>query len=330
MKNFQFEFVETFFLTSIVACFIVFSIEELVPVAQAEQTAQINEVDSPAQGNQAGSTAQINEVDSPAQGKQAGPTVQEKEADPVVQLENKYPQDTFRIRESIGQQFTEINEQFYSGQPANKNSKFFLTPGSPIQKSDVFQKSLEATPNKCLPHLASEIQKLKEGDYKGDGDWLAHVANCKECCGPLMASVWEDYYTRVGKLPHVTVFFDHDSAKIKGFYVNQLKDFYDQHLKDGGRAFLVGRASIGDPDSDRYNLVLSGKRAVSVKNFLKELGANQSQLEYRYFGWRPPQLDRNIAKVYRIPDVQFVQVFTPYIDKKDKRKLNQSVVVVGY
>lgn len=231
----------------------------------------------------------------------------------VVESEELYPKDKSVVRKSLTIQLEEALKKV----DGPSDSPF----GIPIPVSTI--------KDKCLEHISDEAQKLKEGKYLGNGDWLDHVAKCGECCGPLMVEIWGDYVERVSQLPHIVIFFDHNNSEIKNISINRLEAFYDQHLKDGGKVFLVGRAS--NSGSDPYNRTLSGKRATSVYEFLIKLGTKHNQMEYSFFGWNPPQLDQVIATKYGILKNEYSEVKTPFKDEySEKRKLNQSVVVVAY
>lgn len=92
---------------------------------------------------------------------------------------------------------------------------------------------------------------------------------------------------------NVLIHFDYNSATIKNDSEKLLKDIanaFQNELKDS--VFIIAGHTDSD-GSENYNIVLSQKRANSIRNFLLNQGVNYKQMRTEAFGKSKPIADNN-------------------------------------
>ncbi len=87
-----------------------------------------------------------------------------------------------------------------------------------------------------------------------------------------------------------SIFFDFDKFEIKPEY-QALIEAHGQYLAKHPASQAVLEGSADERGSREYNLALGQKRAVSVMNALKGLGATESQMETISFGEDKPMVE---------------------------------------
>lgn len=159
--------------------------------------------------------------------------------------------------------------------------------------------------------------------------WLQHVFECQECCAPILTDVMEQHVTHVAAQPHTVVLFDFDNYVIKSKYKEQLQRLMTTSF-DASRdkVLLIGRASkIGDRG---YNMVLSGKRAGEIRDYLMStFDVAEENIHYQFFGFDPPQLTLDYGARYGISAADLSAV-DAHFEMAAEAKINQSVEVIIY
>jgi len=92
---------------------------------------------------------------------------------------------------------------------------------------------------------------------------------------------------------NVLIHFDYNSAMIKSGsekFLKEIASALQNELKDS--VFVIAGHTDSD-GSENYNIVLSQKRANSIKNFLLKQGANYKQIRTESFGKSKPIADNN-------------------------------------
>lgn len=218
-------------------------------------------------------------------------------------------------------------------------------PGSDLVSFQDYEHLTGEMPVKCLAHITKETEELKTVEYDAHR-WMAHVAECM-CCGPVLAGIFATHVNNVANLPHSVVFFDFDSAKITPDNREQLRQFIAEHHNRHRRFLLIGRASrtisVDHPldylrDHSLYNLKLSEKRAVAVRDFISsrlfkrepEPGLLYDLLPIRVFGLADPQINPSYVHNYNIEERQWRSRSFKGDDPDGYYRLNQSVVVIAF
>jgi outer membrane protein OmpA-like peptidoglycan-associated protein len=152
-------------------------------------------------------------------------------------------------------------------------------------------------------------------------DYLAHLAECRAFCGPVVAHLMECQVLAISRNPHGIVLFEIDSDRVDARYDEGVLDRAAGILAQSPdrKIALVGRASrIGDL---RYNRRLSARRALAVRDRLLEQGVEAERIKTMWLGWEPPQIGPWIAAEYGFDDL---------LDERGPVGVNQSVIVAVY
>lgn len=174
---------------------------------------------------------------------------------------------------------------------------------------------------RLLANHVSEAQAMVTEKGLSYADYLKHVVECRNFCRPVVSHLINCHVLAVSNQEHGIVLFDYDSDAVKTPFVEGVIEAVAERLESDPsmHVLLIGRASrTGEL---RYNRLLSGRRALAVKDKLMEKGAEPSRIQSMWFGWEEPQIDRWIAKEYGL-EREFLEL--------DKRQMNQSVVMVLY
>ncbi|MBO7481903.1 MAG: PD40 domain-containing protein [Bacteroidales bacterium] len=83
------------------------------------------------------------------------------------------------------------------------------------------------------------------------------------------------------------VYFDFDKSDIKSEYTKNLNDLAE-YMKDNPGAKIEIGGHTDYVGTDEYNMVLSGRRAMSVKNYLVDRGVKQDKVEIKKYGESAP------------------------------------------
>jgi len=172
--------------------------------------------------------------------------------------------------------------------------------------------------DEAVRHVA-EHQEFIQGEEISYAEYLRSIAECQEFCAPLVASMIQCHVVSVARHPHGPVLFDLGAAAVQARYKQGvIADMIDRYReRDNAQILLVGRASrIGDL---RYNRRLSAQRALAVQDELIERGVPRERVRPLWFGWEPPQIDRDVAEEYGIAAM---------MDELGTDRLNQSVMMV--
>jgi hypothetical protein len=162
-------------------------------------------------------------------------------------------------------------------------------------------------------------------------DYLAHLAECKDFCRPLMGLLLRCHVDAMRASPHLIVFFDVDQPRLGIGYRSVLSRdsrediaiFATEMSRQGRDLSLYARASIlGPGESFAHNRGLTSRRGSAVESALRDAGF-RGQIVQRPVGWEPPRLAvREIADYFGF-ESQWSQLSNP-------QHMDQSVVVVGF
>lgn len=83
------------------------------------------------------------------------------------------------------------------------------------------------------------------------------------------------------------IYFDFDKYDIKSQYTNNLNELVD-YMKDNPGAKIEIGGHTDYVGTDEYNMVLSGRRAMAVKNYLVDRGVKQDKVEIKKYGESAP------------------------------------------
>ncbi|MBO7571838.1 MAG: PD40 domain-containing protein [Bacteroidales bacterium] len=83
------------------------------------------------------------------------------------------------------------------------------------------------------------------------------------------------------------IYFDFDKYDIKSQYTKNLDELVD-YMKDNPGAKIQINGHTDDVGSDEYNMALSGRRAMAVKNYLVDRGVKQDKVEIKKYGESSP------------------------------------------
>ena len=201
---------------------------------------------------------------------------------------------------------------------------------TPLVTEDERDSIAESIPLECSAHFLGEAEKLTSNVYSRNG-WLTHISKCKKCCRPYMTGIITKHVTKVANGPHTVVLFDFDKSEIKDPFKRKLRDLFNNYSLEGGerRVLFIGRASnIGDRER---NMQLSQARTHAIEEFLTNEGhLKDGQSTYMLFGSQPPQLTRDIARIYRVDNADVENTSFVGADPDGTFRVNQSVVVAIY
>ncbi len=153
--------------------------------------------------------------------------------------------------------------------------------------------------------------------------YMQSIADCREFCAPLIASLMQCHIGAVARMPHGIVLFAFNSANVprtdRGT-ADLLDNTADVLARDPNlKAMLIGRASkIGNLE---YNRRLAGMRALAVRDELMMRGVGEAQLHTIWFGWEPPQISNQVAREYG---------FSEMFNELGVQAMNQSVIIAIY
>lgn len=165
-------------------------------------------------------------------------------------------------------------------------------------------------------------QQVEYADGIPYSEYIAHIAECKGFCGPMVKKLITCHIASVTRLDHDMVFFDLDSHTVSDPRSETAIGAIARHLNEMPQknVLLIGRASRYGGTLG-YNRRLSGRRAESVGEMLHGLGVDRSHVRSLAFGYEPPQIDATIAEAYGVHDV--------YV-REGVHQVNQSVMMVVY
>lgn len=156
---------------------------------------------------------------------------------------------------------------------------------------------------------------------------FAHVAECKEFCGPLVTQLAQCHIWAVSESPVKTLFtFEvrhHEWSHVLRQHPATLATIVDElHLHPAARAAVIGRASR-DGD-EQFNQRLSYLRAQSVRSRLLENGIDGDRISLIWLGEQPPRIGSGVAEAYGLTDL--------YRNLGSERQvlINRSVMAVVY
>ena len=92
-----------------------------------------------------------------------------------------------------------------------------------------------------------------------------------------------------GLIEVLNVYFDSEDATLINSYNDQIIEFVNRYDFSDGSAYQIIIVGHTDNDGDEnYNLILSKKRAETVRRKLETFGAKYEQIEVYYYGeWKP-------------------------------------------
>ncbi|MFN2339011.1 MAG: OmpA family protein, partial [Gammaproteobacteria bacterium] len=88
------------------------------------------------------------------------------------------------------------------------------------------------------------------------------------------------------------VYFPFDSARITSLGSEVLEQTA-RHLRNQGRGLVLVEGHASSEGGAEYNLALSRKRAIMVRNFLMERGIPRGRFELRFLGETRPRADND-------------------------------------
>jgi len=156
---------------------------------------------------------------------------------------------------------------------------------------------------------------------------FAHVAECREFCGPLITQLAQCHIWAVSASPAKTLL----TFEVRR---HEWSEVYHQHPLDlqaivgrleaepGARAAVIGRASRDG--NERFNQHLSYLRSHTVRSRLLEAGVDADRISLIWLGEQPPRIGSGVADAYGLSEL--------YRSLGDERgmRINRSVMVVVY
>jgi len=173
-------------------------------------------------------------------------------------------------------------------------------------------------------HLAHQhveaMQRMAANKPVSYAAYLQHIVECKGFCRPLVAHMVNCHVLAVASHERGIVLFDYDSAEVKERYERTLLAEVGARLaSDSGlEVLLVGRASR--TGGLRYNRLLSGRRALAVKDILLQKDVEPNRIHLIWLGWEQPHINEWIAEQYGLQREY----------RLGQRQINQSVMLVLY
>jgi outer membrane protein OmpA-like peptidoglycan-associated protein len=132
-------------------------------------------------------------------------------------------------------------------------------------------------------------------------DYLAHLAECRAFCGPVVAHLMECQVLAISRNPHGIVLFEIDSDRVDARY--------DEGVLDRAAGILA--------QSPDRKIALVGR----ASDRLLEQGVEAERIKTMWLGWEPPQIGPWIAAEYGFDDL---------LDERGPVGVNQSVIVAVY
>ncbi len=166
-------------------------------------------------------------------------------------------------------------------------------------------------------------EKIISEDGINFSAYLAHIAECKVHCGPLVREIMNCHILAVSRLDHNLVLFDYNSADLRAQENAVLQQAADELARDPAlKALLIGRASkLTESGNADYNKVLAGRRALAVQDRLMEFGIARSRINFLAIGWEEPHIGEVVAQTYGYEELY---------QQEGIDSVNQSVNIVLY
>ena len=146
-----------------------------------------------------------------------------------------------------------------------------------LEKIDFQESKKEVDPN----HTEEKIEIIKEDEPENEMQDGTQVT--------------EDTFVTGDKVESLNVYFNKDDATLSNSYNEQiiaLAKRYD--FSDGSKYHIVIVGHTDNDGSENYNLILSKKRAETVRRKLESNGADYDQIEVYYYGeWKPLKTNNN-------------------------------------
>jgi hypothetical protein len=188
-------------------------------------------------------------------------------------------------------------------------------------------------PEKALAHASEHLEEWRhvlQGDRQMSIDqYLEHMVNCKEFCGPLIGSLIKCHVDSAKNCSPLIVMFDVASPKDLAFRFppgdeSAIREFATRMRSERRKILLESRASIlNGRERLLYNLPLSRRRAAVVRDILIEAGFPSEDILVKSLCWEPPRLAiTDIAEAYGFGEVRR--------RLQNSQSMDQSVVLLGY
>lgn len=175
---------------------------------------------------------------------------------------------------------------------AKKPESTVVTPSSrPVQVRHTGVESIRSTPSPVLKTTTDEqyVLQVKKPEYRARMETKARPIPAAQPTPPKVEAAKPKNMIEHGT---VQVRFEFDSDELTNEGQRNLENRMPQ-LRSASEIEIVGHTDSRGPDA--YNLVLSLKRAESVKTFLAERGVGQEKMRIRGEGERHPESDNKTA-----------------------------------
>lgn len=175
---------------------------------------------------------------------------------------------------------------------AKKPESTIVTPSSrPVQVRHTGVESIRSTPSPVLKTTTDEqyVLQVKKPEYRARIETKARTIPAAQPTPPKVEAAKPKNVIEHGT---VQVRFEFDSDELTNEGQRNLENRMPQ-LRSASEIEIVGHTDSRGPDA--YNLVLSLKRAESVKTFLAERGVGQEKMRIRGEGERHPETDNKTA-----------------------------------
>lgn len=153
--------------------------------------------------------------------------------------------------------------------------------GCPIDSSNIFNINLQEQKEEKDPnHTATKIEEIQESNPKEvvqDGTQIEK--------------------TRIeNRVKTINIYFDVDDATVEEQYDKEIRELAkDYEFVEGGKYKLLIIGHTDNDGSDNYNLILSKKRAETVRRKFENAGVDYDLIEVFYYGeWRPMKSNDNM------------------------------------
>ncbi len=218
----------------------------------------------------------------------------------------------------------------WDGNQATSNNNPTLTTecheGAMQQALETMMTNMDLDHDHAVEKIEGHIRERQAFEKSGItyGDYIAHVAECKNLCNVVVTELVGCHIRAVANFGPELVVFDINKHSVNpnDYRSNEAIRSIARRLKDepAKNVLLIGRGSrTGDIG---YNRRLSGLRAASIGNRLSiDHSVNTSRIKPLAFGYEPPQITAEIAQAYDMHDL--------YRQEGDHRA-NQSVLMVVY
>jgi hypothetical protein len=204
-------------------------------------------------------------------------------------------------------------------------------------RKQAVSRALEVTgkPQMIRGHMVDSIHKWDDA-MEGSkpirmSEYLAHLAECKDFCRPLMGLLLRCHADAVRANPHLIVFFQVDEPRpgethrraLSRSSRDELELFAREMNLQNRDLVLYPRASIlGATESYAHNRRLTRRRSLAIERALREVGF-RGRIVHRAVGWEPPRLAVREISSYFGFDHHWSEMQNP-------QYMDQSVVVVGF